>query len=131
MAQAQLLHLLARDVFAVRFLDLDFDRHAMAVPAGNIGHIEAGQRLRTDDDVLENLVHRMPDVDVAVGIRWAVVQDELGPTGTEGADLLVELFFLPGGDPLRLPFGQITPHREGGVGKIQSVFVVSHGQKNQ
>ena len=72
----QFAHLVAGNVLAVQLLDLVLDRQAVAVPARDIGRIETGQRLRANDDVLENLVDRVADVDVAVGIGRAVVQDE-------------------------------------------------------
>ncbi len=58
------------------YFDLVLDRQAVAVPARHVGRVEAGQRLRADDDVLEDLVDRVADVDVAVGVGRAVVQDE-------------------------------------------------------
>ena len=45
---------------AVGLLDLHFNRQAVAIPAGHIGGIVAIQGARFDDDVLENLVERMP-----------------------------------------------------------------------
>ena len=124
---AQFAEPCGRDVLAVGFLHHQFDRQAMAIPARHVGCVEAGQRLRFDDDVLEDLVHRMAGVDIAVGIGRAVVQDELGPAGTLGADLLVEFFLLPLLDPARLALGQVAAHRERRVGQVEGVFVVGHG----
>ena len=53
------------------------DRQAVAVPAGHVGRVEARHRLGLDHDVLQDLVDRVADVDVAVGVGRAVVQDEL------------------------------------------------------
>jgi hypothetical protein len=123
---AQRARLVGRQVLAVQLLDLVLDRQAVAVPARHVGRIEAGQRLRADDDVLEDLVDGMADVDVAVGVRRAVVQHEARPPGRGLADLLVELAALPVGHPLRLAPGEVALHREGGVGKVQCFSVVSH-----
>ena len=41
---AQLAHLVAGNVFAVQFLDLVFDRQAVAIPARYIRRVESGQR---------------------------------------------------------------------------------------
>ena len=60
----------------VLFLDLPFDRQAVAVPARDVVGIEAEHLLAARHHVLENLVERMPDMDVAVRVRRAVVQDE-------------------------------------------------------
>ena len=122
----QFAHLVAGNVLAVQFLDLVLDRQAVAVPAGNIRRIETGQRLRANDDVLENLVHRVADMDVAVGIGRAVVQDETRASLGGLANLLVELLLLPERNPLRLTFGEIAAHREGGIGQIERVLVISH-----
>src|SRR5690606_1640836 len=81
--------------FADLLLDVVLDRQTMAVPAGNIRRIEARQRFRLDDDVLEDLVNRVPDVDVPVGIGRAVVQDKLGTTLGNRPNLLIQVRFLP------------------------------------
>jgi len=123
---AQRARLVGRQVLAVQLLDLVLDRQAVAVPARHIGRVEAGQRLRAHDDVLEDLVDGMADVDVAVGVRRAVVEYKPRPPGRGLADLLVELAALPVGDPLRLAPGEIALHREGRVGKVQGFSVVGH-----
>ena len=68
----------------------------------------------------------MADVNVAIGVGRAIVQDETRATLAGFADLFVKFIFLPGRNPLRLALGEIAPHRERSVGKVQSVFVVSH-----
>ncbi|OPZ02461.1 MAG: hypothetical protein BWZ09_02552 [Alphaproteobacteria bacterium ADurb.BinA305] len=124
---AQLTHAVGGQVLAVRHLDLVLDRQAVAVPARNVGRVEAGQRLRAHDDVLEDLVQRVADVQAAVGVGRAVVEHELGPAGAGLADALVELLLLPVGDPVRLAPGQVATHREGGVGQVERLAVVGHG----
>jgi hypothetical protein len=114
-------------VLAVGLFDLVFDRQAVAVPARHVGRVEAGQRLGADDDVLEDLVHRMADVDVAIGIGRAVVEDEARAPLGGGADLLVQLLLLPLGDPARFPLGEVAAHREGRVGHVEGLAVISHG----
>ena len=64
----------------ILLLDLPLDRKAVAVPAGHVVGIVPQHLLALGDDILEDLVQRMPDMDVAVGIRRAVMQDELGPS---------------------------------------------------
>jgi len=113
-------------ILAVLFFHLQLDGQAVAIPARHIGRIEAGQRLGLDDDVLEYLVDRMANVDVAVGIGRAVMQDELGPPGGLLAYALVALLLLPVPNPARLPLGQVTPHGERSVGQVQGVLVISH-----
>ena len=58
-------------------IDLQLDRQAMAVVADDVRRVEPGHRSRLDDEILQDLVHRRADVDVAVGVGRAVVQHEL------------------------------------------------------
>ena len=107
-------------MFAVQFLDLHFDRHAVTVPARHIGRIETGQRFRFDDDVFQNLVDRMADVNVAVGIGRAVMQHETFVAAfADLTDALIETALFPFGEHLRFAFRQIAAHRERRIRKIQ------------
>ncbi len=98
----------------------------MAIPAGHIGRIESGQRLRFDDDVLEDLVDCVADVDVAVGVRRPIVKNELRPSFGYFTDALVQFSLLPLLHPARLALGKIPAHRERRIWKVQRIFVVSH-----
>ena len=62
-------------------IDLDLDGQAVAVPAGHVGRVEARHGLRFDDEVLEDLVEGGAQVDAAVGVGRAVVQDVGGAAG--------------------------------------------------
>ena len=64
---------------AVLLLDLPFDRQPVAVPSRHIVGVLAKHLLGAVDHVLEDLVERRADMDVAVGIGRAVVKDELHP----------------------------------------------------
>ena len=97
----------------------------MAIPAGYIRCIKAAQGLAFDDDVLENFIHCMADMNVAIGIGRAVMQHELCSAFTRGTNALVAFFFLPLRQHLRLTFGEIAAHGESRIGKIERVFVVS------
>ena len=55
--------------------DFDFDGQAVAIPAGDVGGVEAGHGLVVDDEILEDLVDDVAHVDIAVGVGGAVVQD--------------------------------------------------------
>ena len=80
---------LSRQIAAVEFLDLGFDRHAVAIPSGYVRRIEPGHELRFDDCVLEDLVYRVADMDVAVGIRRPIVQHESWPSARDIPQALV------------------------------------------
>ena len=63
--------------------NLVLNRQPVAVPARHIRRIEAGQGLGASDEILEDFIHRMADMNAAVGIRRAVVQHELRPIFAE------------------------------------------------
>ena len=107
-------HFARRQGLAELLLDLDFDRHAMAIPAWHINRVEARQVARLHDHVLQDLVHRVAKMDVAIRIRRAVMQDELLAALAGGADLLVDLVVLPFLHPLRLALGK-SPRMGNGV----------------
>ena len=52
-------------------IDLDLDGQAVAVPARDVGRIEARHGLRFDDEVLQDLIESRAEVDPAVGIGRA------------------------------------------------------------
>ena len=45
---------------AILLLDLPFDRQAVAVPARHVVRVVAEHLVRADDDVLQDLVQRVP-----------------------------------------------------------------------
>ena len=70
------------------------------------------KRLVFDDDVLEDFVQRGADMDVAIGKRRAVVQDEFLRAGAGGLDFFVKLGRLPFLQAFRFARHQIGLHRE-------------------
>ena len=124
---AELAELAGRHFFAVQFFHHHFNRQAVAVPARHIGRVETRQRFAADDDVFQNFIDRMTDVDVAVGIGRAVVQDEFGAAGRDLAQLLITFFVLPLLHPRRFALGQIAAHGEGGFVEVYGLGVVGHG----
>ena len=103
----------ARAQFVV---DLDLDGQAMTIPAGDVGRIVALHGLELDDEILQDFVERVAQVDVAVGVRRAVVQHIHGTAGAGGANLRVEVLGLPAKQRLGLHLSQIRLHREIGFG---------------
>ena len=100
------------------------DRQAMAVPSRHIGGVEAGHRFRFDDDVFQNLVERMADMDAAVGVGRAIVQEIAGPALAGFLNARIQAFLLPPGEQFRLPLRQIGLHRKIGFRQIESRLVV-------
>ncbi|MCY1500633.1 hypothetical protein D9M68_346810 [compost metagenome] len=124
-------------LLAVLLFDLPLDRQTMAVPAGHIVGVEAAHLERAIDDVLEDLVQRMADVDVAVRIGRAVMQHKLVAAGGRCAQLLVEAHLLPAGHRFRLLLRQAGAHREfrlrqiKGRGVVDLFSGVGHGLCNR
>ena len=75
--------------------NLEFDGQAVAIPARHIGRAETPEGFVFDDDVLENLVQRGADVDIAVGEWRAVVQDKFFRAGARRLDFWVKPGRLP------------------------------------
>ena len=115
---AQLAGLVGAQVLAVGHFDFVFDRQAMAVPTRNIRRVETRKGFRTDDHVLENLVQRMTDVNRAVGVRRAVVQNEFRTILANFAQLSVQANTVPALQDLRFALWQAGLHWEGGVRKV-------------
>ena len=105
---------------------LVLNRQTVTVPARHIGSVETGQGLGTGDDVLENLVDRMTDVNAAIGIGRAVVQNKLRPTFALRAQLLIQANLVPALQNLRLALRQGGLHRKLGVRQIKRGFVIGH-----
>mmetsp|Transcript_52390 Transcript_52390/g.104099 ORF Transcript_52390/g.104099 Transcript_52390/m.104099 type:complete len:308 (+) Transcript_52390:1063-1986(+) len=72
-AQLQRRQLLALFLLhALQHLELDWE--PMAVPARYVANLAALQQLVTVDDILKDLVERMANVQIAVGVRRAIMQ---------------------------------------------------------
>ena len=109
-------HFFSGKIFAVFFLDNDFDGHAVAIPTGNIDRVKTGKLFRFDDHVFQNLVDRMADVDRGVRVWRAIVQDEFRTAFGLLANLFVELALLPLRHPIGLALGQIAAHGKRRIG---------------
>ncbi len=110
-------------------LDLPLDRQAVAVPARHIVDVVAQGEARADDEILKDLVQRMPDVDGAVGVGRPVVEHVQG--GALGLprlpDALVQAGLGPAGEDLGFLLGEPRPHGEAGLGQEDSVAIVAAG----
>ena len=121
---AQALRFFHRQALPVAFFDLALDRHAVAVPARHVHRVETRHVARLGDDVLEDLVDRVAEMDVAVRVGRAVVQDEFRPAAARLADPAINVPLPPFLHPLRLAPGQIAAHRERRIRKIQGFLVI-------
>ncbi len=105
-------------------IDLDFDGQAVAIPAGDVGRIEAGHGARLDDEILQDFVERGSEVNSPVGVGRAIVQHPHGLAGARGANLRVETFLFPPLDELGLGLRQVGLHGEGGFGQIDGLLQI-------
>jgi len=103
--------------------DLEFDGQTVAVPARDVGRVLAAEGFEFDDDVLENLVQRGADVDIAIRERRAVMQHKFCFAAAPALDFCVQAGHLPPLQPQRFARHQIGPHREVRPRQIQCVFV--------
>src|SRR5262249_27963971 len=69
---------------------LDLDRHAVVVPAREVGRVEADQRETADHRILPDLVGGRAHVDVVVRIRRAIVEQCHRLAGARGAQPRIE-----------------------------------------
>jgi hypothetical protein len=106
----------------VLFFHHQLDRQAVAIPARHIGRIKTAQGLGFDDDVLQDFVDGMTDMNIPVGIRRAIMQDEFLLALTCLADALVKFFILLGFQPAWLTLGEIATHGEAGFRQVKRVF---------
>ena len=112
-------------LLAVFLLDLPLDRQAVAIPAGHIGRVHAQQALGADDHVLEDVIERMADVDVAIGIGRAIVEDELLAASAGIAQGSIEIHLLPARKDARLLLGKASLHGEIGLRQEDGVTVIA------
>ncbi len=98
---------------------LQLDRQPVAVPAGPVRCIESHHSARLYDEILEDLVEALPQVDPAVGVWRAVVQDEDRPSAAGASDPLVQPRLLPARQPARLGLRQIGLHAERGPWQVE------------
>jgi hypothetical protein len=108
-------------------VDLQLDGQAMAVVADDVGGVKPGHGPGFDDEILKNFVQGRPDVDVAVGVGRAVMEDELGRPCPAGPNLRVQADCGPPGERFRLGYRQVRLHREVGSRQVQGVFPLRHG----
>ena len=107
--------------------DLHLDRHAVAVPSGHIRRIESGKLPALDDDVLEDLVQRLADVNIVVGVRRSIVQHELRSPAARCSNSLVHPAPLPFLYPDRLTSREIAAHGKRRIRKIERRLVIDFG----
>ncbi|MNL52623.1 hypothetical protein D3C87_1758170 [compost metagenome] len=99
----------------------------MAVPAGHIGRVVAQHLHGAGDEILQRLVERVTDMDIAVGIGRAIMDGEeraiLGLLALQRVN--IQLF--PALEPARLALGQPGAHGELGFRQEQRGRIIGFG----
>ena len=103
-----------------------FDGQAVAVPARHIRRIKTGLGFAADNNVFENFIDGMTDVDVAVGIRRAVMQNEFRTAFGDFAQFLVAFLLVPTFQPCRLALGKIAAHWKRALEQVYGFTVIGH-----
>ncbi len=106
---------------AILLLDFPLDRQAVAVPARHVIGVMAKHLLRARDEILQDLVQRMADMDIAIGVGRAVVKHEFRPALRRLAQALVEAQLAPAREQLRLLFRQAGAHRKIRLRQIEAL----------
>src|SRR5678809_417047 len=91
----------------------------------SVRRVLAEQGLRPNDHILDRMVERVADVDVAVGVGRAVVEDELLAPLAALSDALVQPFGFPTREDRRLLLRQPGLHRKVGARKEDGGAVIS------
>ena len=99
--------------------DLVFDGQPVAIPARHVGRLHAFHGAGLDDDVLENFIERVADVNMAVGVRRAVMQHVQRLARPGFLNALIEPLLHPPGDELRLAIRQVPFHGKRRLGQIE------------
>jgi hypothetical protein len=102
---------------------------ASAVPAGDVRDVEALHGLAADDHVLQALVHEVPEMDAAVGVGGAVVEDPLALGGVlaEVAEAVVDADGLPALEAGGLVLHEVGLHGEGRLRQVERGAVAALG----
>ena len=100
----------------------------MAVPSRHIRRVETHEAAGFDDHILEDFIDRMTDMNAAIGVGRAIMEDELFPSLALLAQIAVYVQILPALEHVRLALGQVTAHGKGSFRQIQGVLVVAHGK---
>ena len=112
--------------FTYFLFDVQFNRKPMAIPAGHIRRVKSGQRFGFDNDVLEDLIDRVANVQLTVGVGRAIVKDKAWFALARLAHLGIQVHVCPGLESLGLTLRQVGLHGEVRLGQIQRGFIITH-----
>jgi hypothetical protein len=96
----------------------------MGVPAGDIGGVIAGHIPVLDDKILEDLIEGSTNMNVAVGVGGAVMQDKRSLPLIAGNHRVIQVLVIHRLKHGRLPLGEFSPHGEVGFRQVNGLIVV-------
>ena len=102
---------------AILLFDLPFNRQTVAVPTRNIVRVKAEHLLAACHEILQNLVQRVADMNIAVRVWRAVMQHETRATGGCLTEAFIEVDLRPARQNFRLALRQARAHRKIGLGE--------------
>ncbi len=100
-------------------LDLQLDRQTVAVPAWNVRRVKAREAFGLHDNVFENLVYRVTNMNAAIRIRRAIMQNEGFFAFFGCTDDAVQVIIGPTRQHSRFTLGEVAAHREPCFRQIQ------------
>ena len=109
--------------FAVFLFYFPLNRQPVTIPTWDIARISAHHLLRAHHHIFEDLIERMTNVQVAIGIGRPVMQGK-ALTPCFLAQSVIDADLFPTGQPFRFAFWQAGTHGEICLRQIESVFVV-------
>ena len=132
LAHLQLAHaLFARAQFLVHLV---LDGQAVAVPARDVRAVKPFHGFALDHEILEDLVQGRAQVDVAVGVGRAVVQDIGFPTGMVVQDFIINIGRFPFFQGLGLFLAELGFHGKVGARQVKRIlpvhFFFRHGMNS-
>ena len=111
---------------AVFLLHFQLDRQTVAVPARNVRRVIARQSFGLNDNVFQNLVYRVTNMNAAIRIRRAIMQNEGFFAFFGCTNDAVQVIIGPTRQHSRFAFGEVATHREPCFRQIQGRFIVTH-----
>ena len=111
-------------IHAVSLDRLTLDRQAVSIPAGDIRRLIAKHVARTQNEVLKDLIERMAHVQIAVGIRRAVMQNEERLALVLLHQLMIKVVFFPALQKTRLALGQAGTHGKISFWQIDRIVII-------
>ena len=111
---------------AVLLLHFQLDRQTVTVPARYVRGVIARQPFGLNDNVFQNLVNRVTNMNAAIRIRRAIMQNEGFFAFFGCTNDAVQVIIGPTRQHSRFTLGEIAAHREPCFRQIQGRFIVTH-----